>query len=46
MQKLLDELEFTPDQLENVAWRTAAKLFKIDTSTLGAWRGAAPADLG
>ena len=44
--KLLDELEFTPDQLENVAWRTAAKLFKIDTSTLGAWRGAAPADLG
>ena len=32
--KLLDELDFTPDQLEHVAWQTAVKLFKIDESAL------------
>jgi predicted TIM-barrel fold metal-dependent hydrolase len=33
--KLLGELNFTQDQLENVAWKTAARLFRIDESTLG-----------
>lgn len=32
--KLLNELELTEEQLENVSWRTAAKLFKIDEATL------------
>ncbi|MEZ4236182.1 MAG: amidohydrolase family protein [Myxococcota bacterium] len=40
--KLLGELELTDEQLENVAWRTAVKLFKIDPAHLGAWRGAVP----
>ena len=38
--KLLNELEFNPEQLENVAWRTAVQLFDIDESRLGEWRGA------
>ncbi|QDU68179.1 amidohydrolase family protein [Engelhardtia mirabilis] len=37
--KLLHELDFTDEQLENVAWRTAAKLFKIDEATLVAPEG-------
>jgi len=32
--KLLGELEFDQEQLENVCWRTACKLFKIDEATL------------
>lgn len=32
--KLLDELNFKPEQLENIAWRTAARLFKIDVDAL------------
>ena len=32
--KLLNELDFGPEQLENVAWRTAAKLFRIDEAKL------------
>ena len=32
--KLLNELDFSQEQLENVAWRTAAKLFRIDEQTL------------
>lgn len=39
--KLLRELEFKPDALENIAWRTATRLFKIDPATLGPARGAA-----
>jgi predicted TIM-barrel fold metal-dependent hydrolase len=27
--KFFESLEFTPEQRENVAWRTAAKVFKI-----------------
>ena len=34
--KLLRELEFGQETLENIAWRTASKLFKIDAATLGA----------
>lgn len=34
--RLLNELNFTEEQLENVAWRTAARLFKIDEAALGA----------
>jgi hypothetical protein len=33
--KLLHELDFTDEQLENVAWRTASKLFKIDLDDVG-----------
>jgi predicted TIM-barrel fold metal-dependent hydrolase len=33
--KLLHELDFTDEQLENVAWRTAAKLFRIDVGEIG-----------
>jgi uncharacterized protein len=33
--KLLHELQLTEEQLENVSWRTAARLFKIDESKLG-----------
>jgi len=32
--RLLNELEFTDEQLENVAWRTAAQLFKIPLERL------------
>ncbi|MBE2253002.1 MAG: amidohydrolase family protein [Myxococcus sp.] len=32
--KLLTELKFDADQLENVAWRTAATLFRIDVDKL------------
>jgi predicted TIM-barrel fold metal-dependent hydrolase len=32
--RLLSELDFTDEQLENVAWRTAAKLFKIPVEPL------------
>ncbi|MEZ4320363.1 MAG: amidohydrolase family protein [Myxococcota bacterium] len=39
--KLLNELDFTDEQLENVAWRTASKVFKIDEAQL-AWRTATP----
>jgi len=33
--KFLDNLDLDDEQRENVAWRTAAKLFKVDTSALG-----------
>jgi predicted TIM-barrel fold metal-dependent hydrolase len=33
--KFLDNLEFEDDAWENIAWRTAAGLFKIDTEKLG-----------
>jgi predicted TIM-barrel fold metal-dependent hydrolase len=36
--KLLHELDFDETELENVAWRTASKLFKIDEATLEASR--------
>ncbi|MCB9879249.1 MAG: amidohydrolase family protein [Planctomycetes bacterium] len=36
--KLLQELDFTDEQLENVAWRTAAKVFAIDESKLATAR--------
>ena len=36
--KLLDELEFTDEQYENVAWRTAARVFGISEETLEANR--------
>jgi uncharacterized protein len=32
--KFLDELNFSEEQLENVAWRTAARLFRIDMEKL------------
>lgn len=32
--KFLKELDFEGEQLENIAWRTAANLFKIDTDKL------------
>jgi predicted TIM-barrel fold metal-dependent hydrolase len=32
--KLLEELDLDDEQLENVAWRTAAKLFRIDEQVL------------
>jgi len=38
--KLLGELDFTEEQLENVAWKTAVRLFKIDEASLGTWRTA------
>jgi len=34
--KFLGNLDLDDEQRENVAWRTAAKLFKIDTAALGA----------
>ena len=37
--KLLHELEFTEAQFENVCWRTAAGLFKIDEAALGSRGG-------
>lgn len=36
--KLLQELDFTDEQLENVAWRTAAKVFAIDEARLAGAR--------
>ncbi len=33
--KLLHELELTDEQLENVAWKTATRVFKIDEGVLG-----------
>ena len=42
--KLLHELDFTDEQLENVAWRTACSLFKIDPATLGRHGGEAPTE--
>jgi len=33
--KLLDDLKLTQEQLENITWRTSARLFKIDVATLG-----------
>jgi len=33
--KLLRGLEFKEDELENIAWRTAMKLFRIDEAALG-----------
>jgi len=38
--KLLHELNFEPEQLENVAWRTAARLFRIDENALERARAA------
>lgn len=40
--KLLGELNFDQDQLENVAWRTAARLFRIDEAKLAGVRPAQP----
>jgi len=37
--RLLGELDFTPEQLENVAWRTAAKLFDIPLAGLSRHAG-------
>jgi predicted TIM-barrel fold metal-dependent hydrolase len=34
--KFLENLEFADEARQNIAWRTAAALFKIDTSRLGA----------
>jgi hypothetical protein len=34
--KFLENLEFADEAWENIAWRTAAKLFKIDTTELAA----------
>jgi predicted TIM-barrel fold metal-dependent hydrolase len=34
--KFLDSLDFPEEAKENVAWRTAARLFKIDVEALGA----------
>ncbi len=34
--KFMNELKFEGDALENVSWRTAARLFKIDEATLEA----------
>jgi len=42
--KLLHELDFTDEQLENVAWRTAAKLFKIDLERVSSRGGAGAAN--
>jgi predicted TIM-barrel fold metal-dependent hydrolase len=39
--KLLHELDFAPEALENIAWRTATRLFKIDPASLGRPRGPA-----
>lgn len=36
--KFLNELKFKPEHLENIAWGTAAKLFRIDVETLEAGR--------
>jgi uncharacterized protein len=36
--KFLDELKFEDEQLECIAWRTAARLFKIDVDALEAKR--------
>jgi hypothetical protein len=33
--KFLENLEFEDEAWENIAWRTAANLFKIDTEELG-----------
>lgn len=33
--KLLDDLKLSQEQLENITWRTTARLFKIDVSRLG-----------
>ncbi len=33
--RFLESLEFDDEAWENIAWRTAAKLFRIDTSELG-----------
>ena len=32
--KLLNELEFTDAQLEDIGWRSAARLFRIDEAAL------------
>jgi predicted TIM-barrel fold metal-dependent hydrolase len=33
--RFLDNLELTTDARENISWRTAARLFRIDTAALG-----------
>ncbi|TVQ94186.1 MAG: amidohydrolase [Deltaproteobacteria bacterium] len=38
--RFLEELEFAPEDLEHIAWQTAAALFKIDTAPLLARRAA------
>ena len=38
--RFLEELEFDPEELEHIAWETAAKLFKIDVEPLLARRAA------
>jgi predicted TIM-barrel fold metal-dependent hydrolase len=37
---LLDDLDFDEDQLENVCWKTAARLFHLDEGTLERARAA------
>lgn len=39
--KFLDELKFTPEELDCIAWRTASRLFKIDVDALETRRAAA-----
>lgn len=43
--KLLNELNFDQEQLENVAWRTAARLFRIDEKSLGQGKAGSAAPL-
>lgn len=38
--KFLEELDFSPEDYERIAWQTAAELFKIDTTPLLARRAA------
>jgi len=42
--KFLHSLELEEDQTENIAWRTAARLFRIDVSKLGRPAGTAAAE--
>lgn len=44
--KLLGELNFDEEQLQNVAWRTASKLFRIDEKLLIASRARKPSAPG
>jgi uncharacterized protein len=42
--KLLNELDFSQEQLENVAWRTASQLFRIDEQSLARTKPVPPTD--
>ncbi|MCA8955899.1 MAG: amidohydrolase family protein [Planctomycetes bacterium] len=37
--RLLHELDFTDEQLENIAWRTAARLFRVPVDRIGSRGG-------